>query len=82
MENLNVGMVPTMAPTMIPNTNHLDIPGNPSTATSSQIALNDRSNGTPLRVLSETDWEFWICNHKECCFERTSVGDRRIPLGI
>lgn len=62
MENLNVGMVPTMAPTMIPNTNHLDIPGNPSTATSSQIALNDRSNGAPLRVLSEEDWKFWIEN--------------------
>jgi len=45
---------------MIPNTNHLDIPGNPSTATSSQTALNDRSNGAPLRVLSEEDWKFWI----------------------
>jgi len=60
METPNIGMVPTMAPTMIPNTNHLDIPGNPSTATSSQTALNDRSNGAPLRVLSEEDWKFWI----------------------
>ena len=43
------------------NKAHKDIPGNPSTATSSKYKLNDRSNGVPLRVLSETDWEFW--NH-------------------
>ncbi|MGC1514738.1 MAG: phytanoyl-CoA dioxygenase, partial [Maribacter sp.] len=42
------------------NTGHKDIPGNPSTATSSTLTLNDRSNGKPLRVLSEEDWEFWI----------------------
>ena len=45
-----------------PNKNHLDIPGNPSTATSSPIRLNDRSNGEPLRLLSEEDWDFWIHN--------------------
>ncbi len=45
-----------------PNRNHNDIPGNPSTATSSTIKLNDRSNGTPLRVLTEEDWDFWIHN--------------------
>lgn len=45
---------------MTPNTNaHKDIPGNPSTAKSSKIALNDRSNGEPLKVLSEADWAFW-----------------------
>ncbi len=55
-------MVPTMAPTMIPNTYHKDKPGNPSTATSSQQKLNDRSNGEPLRVLSEADWQFWLHN--------------------
>jgi len=43
-----------------PNKNHENIPGNPSTATSSVIALNDRSNGSPLKVLSEEDWKFWI----------------------
>lgn len=59
MENEIKGMVPTMVPTMIANTNHLDKPGNPSTATSSKIALNDRSNGKPLKVLSEDDWSFW-----------------------
>ncbi len=55
-------MQPTMTPTMMPNANHKDIPGNPSTATSSKIALNDRSNGVPLRVLSEADWAFWLEN--------------------
>jgi hypothetical protein len=48
----------TMAPTMA----HKDIPGNPSTAKSSAVKLNDRSNGKPLRVLSEADWKFWIKN--------------------
>jgi ectoine hydroxylase-related dioxygenase (phytanoyl-CoA dioxygenase family) len=57
-------MTPTMVPTMVPNANdyHLDKPGNPSTATSSKMNLNDRSNGQPLRVLSEEDWNFWIHN--------------------
>ncbi|MEQ9301590.1 MAG: phytanoyl-CoA dioxygenase family protein [Cyclobacteriaceae bacterium] len=45
-----------------PNQNHKDIPGNPSTATSSSKRLNDRSNGVPLRVLTEEDWKFWIQN--------------------
>lgn len=44
------------------NKGHEDIPGNPSTATSSKLKLNDRSNGIPLRVLSEDDWNFWIHN--------------------
>ncbi|KAA2219464.1 phytanoyl-CoA dioxygenase family protein [Maribacter flavus] len=44
------------------NMAHQDIPGNPSTATSSKQQLNDRSNGKPLRVLSEEDWKFWIHN--------------------
>jgi len=44
------------------NKAHEEIPGNPSTATSSKIKLNDRSNGKPLKVLSEADWEFWIKN--------------------
>ena len=52
----------TMAATMIPNNAHQDIPGNPSTATTSRIKLNDRSNGKPLRVLSEEDWQFWLHN--------------------
>ena len=47
---------------MVPNNAHTDIPGNPSTATSSKKKLNDRSNGQPLRVLSEEQWKFWIEN--------------------
>lgn len=43
-----------------PNPYHADKPGNPSTATSSKTKLNDRSNGKPLRILSEEDWDFWI----------------------
>ena len=54
-------VTPTMAPTMAPNV-HKDIPGNPSTAKSSTVKLNDRSNGKPLRVLSEEDWHFWTYN--------------------
>lgn len=45
-----------------PNQGHRDIPGNPSTATSSTIKLNDRSNGKPLSLLSEADWDFWMEN--------------------
>jgi len=55
-------MVPTMVPTMAPTNAHKDIPGNPSTAKSSAIQLNDRSNGKPLRVLSDDDWHFWKHN--------------------
>ncbi|MBT8285835.1 MAG: phytanoyl-CoA dioxygenase [Flavobacteriaceae bacterium] len=44
------------------NAGHKEIPGNPSTATSSTKKLNDRSNGKPLKVLSEEDWKFWIHN--------------------
>ena len=48
--------------TDIPNNGHYDIPGNPSTAKSSTVKLNDRSNGEALRVLSEEDWAFWKHN--------------------
>lgn len=44
---------------MAPSQAHKDIPGNPSTAKSSLQQLNDRSNGRPLRVLSEGDWQRW-----------------------
>ncbi len=52
----------TMTPTMLPKNAHTDIPGNPSTAISSPMKFNDRSNGKPLRVLSEDDWSFWLQN--------------------
>ena len=41
------------------NNNHIEIPGNPSTSKENKFRLNDRSNNLPLRVLSESDWEFW-----------------------
>src|SRR4051812_18655439 len=52
----------TMAQTMGTTNAHKDIPGNPSTAKSSKVKLNDRSDGKPLRILSEDDWQFWITN--------------------
>ncbi len=46
----------------MPQNEHKEIPGNPSTAKSSRLELNDRSNGQPLRVLTEEQWDFWIEN--------------------
>ena len=54
-------MQATMAPAN-PTMAHKEIPGNPSTAKSSQVKLNDRSDGKPLRILSEEDWAFWVHN--------------------
>jgi ectoine hydroxylase-related dioxygenase (phytanoyl-CoA dioxygenase family) len=51
----------TMTPTMAPNA-HTDIPGNPSVAKSSIHKLNDRSNGKPLRLLTNEQWDFWTTN--------------------
>jgi len=50
------------AKTTMANKAHEEIPGNPSVSTSSNQKLNDRSNGKPLRVLSEEDWRFWMHN--------------------
>jgi hypothetical protein len=47
---------------MEPTNLHKEIPGNPSNAKTSEIKLNDRSNGEPLRLLTEEDWKFWIAN--------------------
>jgi hypothetical protein len=46
----------------VPNNEHLDIPGNPSTATSSRSRLRTTLDGAPLKVLSEADWQFWLHN--------------------
>ena len=62
MTNQEQTMIPTMVPTMMPNKAHTDIPGNPSTATTSQIKLRTSLEGNPLKVLSEADWNFWIHN--------------------
>ena len=48
--------------TMAPANAHKEIPGNPSTAKTSHLKLNDRCKGKPLKVLSEDDWKFWIEN--------------------
>lgn len=47
---------------MIPNNVHKDIPGNPSTATSSRSRLRTSLEGAPLKVLTEADWQFWLHN--------------------
>jgi hypothetical protein len=39
---------------------HLDIPGNPSTAKSSTLTLNQRGNSEQLNCLTEEQWEHWI----------------------
>jgi ectoine hydroxylase-related dioxygenase (phytanoyl-CoA dioxygenase family) len=61
MEAKNQTMTPTMMPTMAANA-HKDIPGNPSVAKSSIHKLNDRSNGKPLRLLTDEQWDFWTTN--------------------
>jgi len=56
-------MTPTMAPAVAPADTHKAIPGNPSTAMSSQVRLRtDLNDGKGLKVLSEEDWKFWIYN--------------------
>lgn len=52
----------TIRATMIPNNAHKDIPGNPSTAKSSSINLNDRANKEPLKAMTEEQWAFWKYN--------------------
>ena len=39
---------------------HKEIPGNPSTAKSSSLKLNGRSNNEPLRLLTEKEWNFGL----------------------
>ena len=65
---------------------HVEIPGNPSTAKSSKLKLNDRSNGKPLKVLTEADWNFWVENGyvviKNAGPQRTGGTHRPIFMGI
>ncbi|MEL7160138.1 MAG: phytanoyl-CoA dioxygenase family protein [Bacteroidota bacterium] len=44
---------------MQPDNQHQDIPGNPSTAKSSNVALRKEATAASLRVLSPEDWRFW-----------------------
>ena len=48
--------------TMVPNNQHKDIPGNPSTAKSSTVQLRTEATEDSLRVLSIEDWQFWRHN--------------------
>ncbi len=48
---------------MVPGNAHKEIPGNPSTAMTSQVRLRtDLKDGKGLKVLSEEDWNFWTNN--------------------
>src|SRR5689334_24254627 len=48
--------------TMAPANAHTDIPGNPTTATSSAIRLREHADPASLKVLSAEDWAFWKHN--------------------
>lgn len=52
----------TMTATMIPDNQHKDIPGNPSTAKSSNVKLRQTATADSLRVLTMEDWKFWQHN--------------------
>jgi hypothetical protein len=47
---------------MIPDNQHKEIPGNPSTAKSSEQKLRTHASADSLRVLSMNQWNFWIEN--------------------
>ena len=47
---------------MIPDNQHKDIPGNPSTAKSSIQKLRTQASSNSLRVLTIDQWNFWIEN--------------------
>ena len=49
----------TMATTMVPDNQHKDIPGNPSTAKSSNVRLRKDASPNTLRVLTMEQWDFW-----------------------
>ena len=53
-------MAATMAPTMAPTMPIKIFPEILPLQKAVLQKLNDRSNGKPLRVLSEEDWKFWI----------------------
>jgi len=50
---------PTMTGTMLPNNQHNDIPGNPSTAKSSNVNLRTEATEETLRILTLEQWDFW-----------------------
>ena len=52
----------TMATNIIPDNQHKDIPGNPSTAKTSTVKLRQSATADSLRVLTLADWKFWQHN--------------------
>ncbi|MGK0365051.1 MAG: ectoine hydroxylase-related dioxygenase (phytanoyl-CoA dioxygenase family) [Saprospiraceae bacterium] len=50
---------PTKKNTMVPDNQHDDIPGNPSTAKSSNVKLRTEASKDSLRVLTLEQWDFW-----------------------
>jgi len=48
-----------MATTMVPDNQHKDIPGNPSTAKSSTVKLRTEATAESLKVLTMEQWHFW-----------------------
>ena len=51
-----------LSKTMVPQNEHADIPGNPSTAKSSQVKLREHATPETLRVLTPEQWEHWKQN--------------------
>ena len=47
---------------MIPDNQHKEIPGNPSTAKSSEQKLRTHATSDSLRVLTMDQWSFWVEN--------------------
>lgn len=45
---------------MVPDNQHKDIPGNPSTAKSSNVQLRKDASPDSLRLLTMDQWKFWI----------------------
>ena len=52
----------TMAHSMVPDNQHKDIPGNPSTAKSSKVQLRKEATADSLRVMTMEQWNFWQHN--------------------
>ncbi len=55
MKNTN----PTKQQSMVPDNQHKDIPGNPSTAKSSKVQLRKEATADSLRVMTVDQWNFW-----------------------
>ncbi len=51
-----------MAATIVPDNEHKEIPGNPSTAKSSNVKLRADATADTLSVLTQEQWDFWKHN--------------------